>query len=359
MKKQEYLNHVREMLKECDESFVKDILCDFEEHFEQGADAGKTEEEVAESLGDISEWIEEVKKEYAKKQLFEIVEETEINEIRKVLVKADSVDVEVSGESDEISWNLMDNWAKMNVHNYQVIETVSRGRLMLEVLPKEKSHFGIMASHVHFVLNLVDELEEVRIETGSGDIDVEDVEAEVFKLHARSGDVTVEDIEGDLWIKTQSGDIDVKCSELGQLILNSTSGDIDVSVDEAEEINIKSTSGEIEVETEESESMTLSSTSGDIEVEGAVKHLKVSSSSGDVEISCTNPEAVMIHTASGDVEAKLKGCNGMQGITETGSGDVDIDFEGVSYHTGSGFSWGDGSTQVVIKTGSGDISLSE
>lgn len=36
MKKQEYLNHVREMLKECDEEFVNDILCDFEEHFEQG-----------------------------------------------------------------------------------------------------------------------------------------------------------------------------------------------------------------------------------------------------------------------------------------------------------------------------------
>lgn len=358
MNKQEYLNQVKEILNECDEQVVNEILADFEEHFELGEEAGKTEAEIAESLGDISEWIEELKQIYAKKQLPSLIDEVEDDRIRRITVQSGSMDVKIQGDADELSWAVVDDWSKMNVHNYEIFETFSRGRLLLEVKPKENQRFGIVTSHVHFVLNLTDELNEVRVETASGDIEVLEAEADHFKLHTRSGDVGVSDCEGSLWIKTQSGDIDIEECETDQIVLSSTSGDIDIKEVKAEELSAKSTSGEIEVELEEAEMVSLTSVSGDIEFEGYAAQLKLSSTSGDIEVNGVCLEAMKIETISGDVEVTFKDCTGLQGIIETCSGDIDIDLDGVSGRSHH-FTWGDGSTKVLLKTVSGDISISE
>lgn len=53
MSKKEYLERLRALLKGLPADEVEDIIFDYEDHFNAGAEDGKSEEEIAEALGDI------------------------------------------------------------------------------------------------------------------------------------------------------------------------------------------------------------------------------------------------------------------------------------------------------------------
>lgn len=53
MDKKEYLERLRALLKGLPADEVEDIIFDYEDHFNAGVEDGKSEEEIAESLGDI------------------------------------------------------------------------------------------------------------------------------------------------------------------------------------------------------------------------------------------------------------------------------------------------------------------
>ena len=55
MNRQEYLNQIQNKLQGCDAEFIAEITRDLNEHFEQGIQNGKTEQEISETLGDISD----------------------------------------------------------------------------------------------------------------------------------------------------------------------------------------------------------------------------------------------------------------------------------------------------------------
>jgi uncharacterized membrane protein len=53
MNKNEYLGTLKRLLTGLREEEIRDILYDYEEHFRIGAEEGKTEEEIAEELGNV------------------------------------------------------------------------------------------------------------------------------------------------------------------------------------------------------------------------------------------------------------------------------------------------------------------
>jgi len=55
MKRNEFLNSLQQQLADLPYDERQDILADFEEHFRVGANSGKSEEEIAEELGDPAE----------------------------------------------------------------------------------------------------------------------------------------------------------------------------------------------------------------------------------------------------------------------------------------------------------------
>lgn len=61
MKKDDYLNILSQGLKQYDESYVQEILNDYEEHFQYALANGKSEEEICASLGNPQELINEIK----------------------------------------------------------------------------------------------------------------------------------------------------------------------------------------------------------------------------------------------------------------------------------------------------------
>lgn len=64
MNKMEYLNALKEALKETDESIMEEIVSDYEEHFQVGIEKGKSEEQICEELGSINDLVDEIKEVY-------------------------------------------------------------------------------------------------------------------------------------------------------------------------------------------------------------------------------------------------------------------------------------------------------
>lgn len=356
MNKQEYLNQIQEKLQGCDTEFIAEMTRDLEEHFEQGMQNGKTEQEIAETLGDISEWVDELKQNYAAKLLPAVTAELP-DTVNKVTVKTSSVDVVVESDCDEVSWELIDSFSKMNLHNYEVKESYNHGRLTLEVEQKIKNHIGFSFSSPRFLVYVPHGVDEIRVETHSADISIHDCDALDIKLAAKSGDINVEDCRGNLWINSQSGDIHIEPEEAEKIVLQTSSGDIEVEVEEVGSLSAKSTSGDIEVKTDDCSELFLTSTSGDIEFEGNAAQIKISSTSGDIELENIQTELIWIETVSGDVNIELSDCNGLEGTTTTCSGNIKIDLDEVVFKNEGSFKWKDGDTEVAIKTVSGDIKI--
>lgn len=64
MNKIEYLNALKEALKDTEESMMNEIVSDYEEHFQVGAEKGKSEEQICEELGSIEDLVNEIKEVY-------------------------------------------------------------------------------------------------------------------------------------------------------------------------------------------------------------------------------------------------------------------------------------------------------
>ncbi len=64
MNKIEYLNALKEALKDTEESVMEEIVSDYEEHFQVGTQEGKSEEQICEELGSINDLVDEIKEAY-------------------------------------------------------------------------------------------------------------------------------------------------------------------------------------------------------------------------------------------------------------------------------------------------------
>ena len=60
MNKVEYLDALKEALKNTDKDIMEEIISDYEEHFQVGVENGKSEEQICEDLGSIDDLVEEI-----------------------------------------------------------------------------------------------------------------------------------------------------------------------------------------------------------------------------------------------------------------------------------------------------------
>ncbi len=64
MNKLEYLNALKEALKDTEASVMEEIVSDYEEHFQVGTQEGKSEEQICEELGSINDLVDDIKEVY-------------------------------------------------------------------------------------------------------------------------------------------------------------------------------------------------------------------------------------------------------------------------------------------------------
>lgn len=137
-------------------------------------------------------------------------------------------------------------------------------------------------------LMLPHHLEQITLQTTSGDIDA-------TGLNQR-----------DMALSTASGDIELTGCMVDAARLGSTSGDIDVSGCTFTEVQLNTTSGDMELNSS-AQRLIANTTSGDLELAGALHQLKINTVSGDVEVEIQESgfQGLTANTVSGDVSVTL------------------------------------------------------
>jgi len=179
-------------------------------------------------------------------------------------------------------------------------------------------------------LRVTGELENVRLETASGDTSLADIAGSAVVISA-SGDVRIATIGGALRLKSASGDVtvDTCCADAS---IQTASGDITVGVVE----------GDLDVK----------SASGDIAVRAADASVRARTASGDVDLGRVRAGKTEVDTVSGDVHVGVE-----RGVS------VRLDVSSLSGGVGSALertdSADDGAKilKLHVKTVSGDIQL--
>lgn len=182
---------------------------------------------------------------------------------------------------------------------------------------------------------------EVRITSGSGDINLREVDGN-HRIECASGDIEFRTIRGDLDFSTASGDIE-GTSVAGTLTFAAASGDI-----ELEDVN-----GVISAVT----------ASGDIEIKGSDLSIKASVASGDVELRIVDLAGdIVVDSASGDVSVAVGPNNHAQVSLSTASGNVSSKLalndltQDKKRHQLKG-TLGDGTHRIDLEAASGNVEL--
>jgi DUF4097 and DUF4098 domain-containing protein YvlB len=156
------------------------------------------------------------------------------------------------------------------------------------------------------------------IETGSGDVDLDDREGPV-KVIVGSGDVVAGDIDADFELASGSGDLHVGVVT-GMCEWSSGSGDITAEGGEGR-VEISTGSGDVDIDSVTG-SLRVSTGSGDVDLGTLEGSLYARTSSGDVTVLDQDGETD-IGTSSGDVSLRCHSDKGLLKV-DTSSGDVDI-----------------------------------
>ena len=448
MTKAEYLEKLQEKLQKFSNELQDEIMDDYLQHFAEGQQLGKSDEEIIEELGNIEDMIQELpKEEYAESlavagndeaaggtsasfteiAIAEIAEKEAEKQysydgLYKGVVldgKIASVFVAKSADGrlhvDYRNDSDLNGQLKYEFYQYEqdgIFYAGVKRREGVDSGAKKKtiSFFGRTISFegavswdndadIQIFVQIPDGMEKVTIKTAtgeikaeglhvgelninsnSGDVSMRSLVADTFKFSTGSGDAVIVDgqfksaafntASGDLEVRnvnseslnvnSASGDLTVHSVKAGNLKMNTASGDMDMCDVEAESVVFNSASGDMSGErVYVLNSIQCTTASGDVELSGGAKNVKGGTASGDFSLKCDGPvESVNVNTGSGDVTLNLRGITGMEITTKVQSGDVDIDWMGHSACVQNATSaFGDGSSKVNVKTGSGDIEV--
>lgn len=185
----------------------------------------------------------------------------------------------------------------------------------------------------------------VKYDLGSGNFWFDNPEAKnPIKGSNGSGDVHIRSATKRLYLKIGSGDVHVALDGRANAVwVRAGSGDIDFS-GAGKMLDLASGSGDVQVHHATAAEAKLNTGSGDIFAHWrrVVKNGLISATSG-----------------SGDVAMYFPPSASLQGKITTGSGDVDSAFPGSAWHDHHTYtlSGSAGAVRLMIRTGSGDISL--
>lgn len=202
----------------------------------------------------------------------------------------------------------------------------------------------------------------VALDTGSGSIRVAGCRGELV-ADTGSGDVHVERVDGKLVADTGSGDIVVR-NLRGSGLLDTGSGDVTVDGVTARSLRVDTGSGAVRVRDGAVDELFADTGSGEIEVRRVdLEQLVADTGSGGVtlESSLARARQVSIDTGSGSVEILAGPQASFRIEADQGAGDLEVGYrDAVLRYEGRevvGARRGDGRTEIVVSTGSGDCSI--
>lgn len=146
---------------------------------------------------------------------------------------------------------------------------------------------------------LPDHLEQITLQTASGDIDAENLRQKAVSLSTTSGDVDMTDsiFTGPVSLNSTSGDLELShCIFEAPVVINTTSGDIEMRSN-APKLVLNTTSGDAEI-TGDVPEIIANTVSGDLEMQltGSLSQIKANATSGDLTVTLPYAAAPTVHT---------------------------------------------------------------
>ena len=161
------------------------------------------------------------------------------------------------------------------------------------------------------------------------------------------------------WGFDQNKELTVKLPEgisLEDVNIDSTSGDVNIPSLQAQMLTLDVVSGDIRLNLSGAGELKMSSVSGNVEATlDIVSSAEIDTTSGDVKLSAPGLEKLDIDVTTGDVTAALSGKPGFTAHLDTVTGKINYDLPLIK--ESGAYVCGDGSGNVKIDTTTGDINL--
>lgn len=338
MKKDEFFAQLRTAFAGMDEELLTDILGDYENHFKEGIENGKSEEEICEELGNVEEIRQAFLDENPAAMTINVnsnsdaVGNSDIYNrfypgIQRVNAQLTDADIEIKkSNTNEVELSVTGGLADdMEALKETLRVSASVGTLSIQQEKKAGISVSYAASRLfglkvgkysaRIVIHIAvpEQFEKIKVKNISGDIVVNDISSERFLVEAVSGDIKTNNSSAKtLLIHTGSGDVGVEDCQADELFASSISGDVNVIACKADKMDVVSISGDIKAEFDKSAQCRAKSTSGDCKVTiGNQVDAVVSSTSGDVNVRYIGEIGLemVLSSTSGDVSAVCGGIN--------------------------------------------------
>ncbi|RJS60017.1 DUF4097 family beta strand repeat-containing protein [Bacillus sp. PK3_68] len=291
----------------------------------------------------------------------------EASSIDKIDIDSAAVDTIIEkGNSDRVKVELIGKESRKRDGEYDLV--IDEDRDTLKVKVKHHIKWGItFYSHVQLHVKLPEKMyKSIALKTTSGDITLEDGQANKATFQSNSGDLIIKEtvLKEELNAETTSGDIEGENNHAYNLSLKSGSGDISIDHTKVEkQVKIQGESGAIIANQLDAEKSDLSVKSGDINLKDISGKVLAKAQSGDIEIR-PNEQAgnVNLETSSGTVLVDTS-----QNLLpfsidfKAGSGEASIRASNVTYTTKEEHrvigKIANGKLQLIVRTKSGDFQL--
>lgn len=348
MKKDEFFAQLRTAFAGMDEELIMDILGDYENHFKEGIENGKSEEEICEELGNVEEIRQAFLDENPAAMTINVNSNSDTvgnsdiynrfySGIQRVNAQLTDADIEIKkSNTNDVELSVTGGLADdMEALKETLRVSASVGTLSIQQEKKAGISVSYAASRLFglkvgkysagIVIHIAvpEQFEKIKVKSISGDIKANNSNAKTLLIHTGSGDVGVEDCQADeLFASSISGDVNVIACKADKMDIVSVSGDIKVEFDKSAQCRAKSTSGDCKVTIGNQVDAVVSSTSGDINVRyiGEIGlEMALSSTSGDVSAVCgeiNSKGKKKVQERFGEPDSKLK--------ASTISGDIKV-----------------------------------
>lgn len=349
MKKDEFFAQLRTAFAGMDEELIMDILSDYENHFKEGMENGKSEEEICEELGNVEEIRQAFLDENPAAMTINVnsnsdtVGNSDIYNrfypgIQRVNAQLTDADIEIKKSSTNdvelsVTGGLADD---MEALKETLRVSASVGTLSIQQEKKAGISVSYAASRLFgfkvgkysagIVIHIAvpEQFEKIKVKNISGDIVVNDISSERFLVEAVSGDISVDQLNTkQCELNSKSGDIKTNNSSAKTLLIHTGSGDVGVEECQADELFASSISGDVNVIACKADRMDVVSISGDIKAEfDKSAQCRAKSTSGDCKVTIGNQVDAVVSSTSGDVNVRYIGEIGLEIALSSTSGDV-------------------------------------
>ena len=396
MTKVECLNKLQEKLQKFSNDLQTEIMDDYMQHFAEGEQLGKSEEEIIAELGNIEDMIRDLPEDEVVQQnegsLAEIVEAESNRQngydgnYSEIVIDGSVADVIVTESEDGRIYVDYRNDGDLDCQlKYEFYQYEENGVFYVGVRRREGvggtnrktiSFFGKTISFENMFER--DSSEDITLnvkvpagmgkivaKTGSGDLKVYALHAVATVFSTGSGEMTVRDVEvSNFKLNTGSGDVSLEKGKFESAVLNTGSGEIDLNMVETEKLNGNTASGDVCMKNIYTGTLKFNTASGDVDMSYVdAGSMSFNSASGDISANrITVQDSINCTTASGDVDMEGSArnfkfgsasgdlsvrCGGsLQSVSaSTASGDVDMTLEGIT------------GMEITTKAGSGDVEI--